>query len=81
MKKVFRMVNLICLIVVFGFLFSGCTKEDTYDASGKCGSVYSINMNTGGSIPTWTIRVTMDDGHDYTAIVVVSTSLGERVCF
>lgn len=81
MKKVFRMVNLICLIVVFGFLFSGCTKEEPYDPSGKCGSVISSTIKSYGVTALFEIKVAMDDGYTHTTVSTTSYGLGERLCF
>lgn len=67
-----------CLLLT---VFTSCSKdyEESYDPSGKCGSVISSTWSNSGA---WLLTVQMDDGYLYkNGVSATQKNLGDRVCF
>ena len=70
---------LIILSLFSGFSSCSKDKEETYDPSGKCGSVINSAWTGSGA---WQLTVQMDDGYVYEhGVSATPKNLGDRVCF
>lgn len=76
-KKIF----LFSLLIIC-FINTECTRndEETYNPSGKCGSIMSSTISSGLPV-VYNLKVNMDDGHIYNTVSSQPYNIGARVCF